>query len=445
MIRPRTRCVDVTRLLAPVLCLVCALPALAQDQLCQVHVATQPEGAAVILDGNTRGVTPMTLTAVTPGTHLVAIQKDGYYEERRTLRLDPQQRTAIDLKMEEILGLVLIKAEPEGTTVFVNDAERGQAPLLITDLPMGEYRLRFEAPTYITKEIDLRIPDRTPIKIDTALMPNTATIELSSEPTGARVLLNGLHKGFTPLTLDGIPAGEATLKISTEGYEAYAQTITMEAGQLETLNAVLSPLPATLAVSSIPPGARIYVNDDLRGETPVRIAPLNPGTYELRAELEGYETMERQITVGKAEEAIEEFKLWSNSGLLEVITEPAGVRVFVEGTERGVTATSTGETDRVSSPLTVRLPEGTHTLQLSKQGYYGKSREIRIEIDATATIHETLQRRFIPNYEVVTDEGSVKGFLLDVLPNGDVRLEVRPGIRRTIKKKDILDSGPLRD
>ena len=431
----------------PLLALLMTLAqgATAQDTLCQVHVATQPKGVVVILDSKTRGVTPLTLTAVTPGTHLLVLNKDGHYETRRTLSLEPQERTAIDLKMEAILGLVLIKAHPEGATILVNDAERGKSPLLITDLPLGNYRVRIEAPTFVSKEIELSIKDRIPIKIDTVLMANTATIEMTSEPSGARVLLNGLDKGLTPLTVDGIPAGEATLTINVAGHKPYSQKIIMEPGQVEVLNAVLTPLPATLESISIPPGARIYVNDKFRGKAPLLLDSLQPGTYRVRAEMVGFETMSRQLELHHAQNAIEEFRLWSNSGLLEVITEPAGVRIFIEGKERGFTVAATSETDRVSMPLTVRLPEGKHALQFSKQGYYGKTRTIEVTIDQTAIVHEIMQRRFIPNYEVVTDNGDIKGFFIEKMPNGDIRLEVRPGIRRTIPYGEIISAGPLRN
>jgi hypothetical protein len=419
--------------------------AAAQDQLCQVHIATQPVGATVRLDGSTRGITPLTITAITPGTHLFVLKKDGYHEERRTLKLSPEERAAIDLKMDVIVGLVLVKAQPEGATILINGAERGKSPLLVTDLPMGQYRVRIEAPNHIAKEVELNIKDRLPIKIDTVLLANTATVQMNSDPTGARVLLNGLDKGVTPLMIEDIPTGEVTLSISMDGFETYTQKVSLESGQFEAMKAVLTPLPATLSVSSIPSGARIYLDGKLRGNAPLWIAPMAPGSYKVRAELTGFENLTKNIQVEQAQNAIEEFRLWSNSGLLEVVTEPAGVRVFIEGQQHGVTDAATNETDRVSQPLTVRLAEGQHVVQFTKQGFFESSRRVRVAIDQTTSVHETLDRRFIPNFEVITASGSIKGYLIEKLPNGDIRLEVSAGVRRTVPRREIKSAGPLRD
>ena len=56
-----------------------------------------------------------------------------------------------------------------------------------------------------------------------------------------------------------------------------------------------------------------------------------------------------------------------------------------------------------------------------------------------------LDRRFIPNCEVRTTEGTVTGVLLDVAPDGAVKLETKPGIFKTFRKSEIKSRRPLRD
>ena len=53
----------------------------------------------------------------------------------------------------------------------------------------------------------------------------------------------------------------------------------------------------TLAVNSDIPGAAVYVDDTIRGSTPVLAIPLAPGTHKLRLEREGYRRLVMPVTI----------------------------------------------------------------------------------------------------------------------------------------------------
>jgi serine/threonine protein kinase len=54
-----------------------------------------------------------------------------------------------------------------------------------------------------------------------------------------------------------------------------------------------------LVLESSPPGARVYLNDQLRGTTPLALSNLGAGTYTMRLDLQGYNTKVEIIDVGK--------------------------------------------------------------------------------------------------------------------------------------------------
>lgn len=411
----------------------------------ELHVSSDPSGAACVYDGTARGVTPLTLSDVPPGQALLKLTKPGYHELRTTVIMAPGARTSLDLRLEPERGLVLVQSDPAGAEVALDGAAHGKTPLLIPDLAYGTHRLRLDAPGYIAKETELKVQQREPIKSMTTLVPSTATFEVTSDPPGASVALDGASGGLTPVTLERVASGEHRLRVQLDGHAPFEQSFSAEPGQRATIDARLEPLPARLSVVSVPPGARLYVDNQRRGDTPVTLEGLKPGAYRLRAELPGFATVGRTVTLELAGDAVEEIRLESNSGPIELVTEPTGVNAFIDGQAKGTTVSGTNETDRVSMPLVIRYVEtGPHTLQLTKPGYFDQEQKIEIRKDETLPLHLVLKRRFIPDYEVITDAGVDRGLLVDIDAKGTVRLEVRPGVVKSIAAKDIKVGRPLK-
>ncbi|MDA0578049.1 MAG: PEGA domain-containing protein [Verrucomicrobia bacterium] len=409
-----------------------------------LHVSSEPPGAAVEIDGSPRGITPMHVPGIAEGEHLVILTKLGFDEHRKSVRVNAGTRQALDVKLEPARGLVLLDTVPTGARITIDGADRGTTPLLLSDLNFGRHRVQAEAPDYLAKELDLNIENRNPVKRVIQLQSSLAAVDLRSSPPGATVVLDGGTRGITPLLLDRLPAGSHTLRISLSGHRTHEQEVTVASGQTDVLAVTLAPVPARVHVTSIPEGARIYLDNALRGRTPVTIDNLAPGPYRLRAELPGFATVGRTITLALATDATEEFRLDSNSGALELVTAPSGVSVIVDGQKMAVTAVGSNDTDRVSDPVTIRpLVQGKHTLQLVRKGYFSIEKTIEINRDETLTLHEKLNRRFIPDYEVVTATGVDQGVLEEIDVYGNVRLEVNPGVIKTIRAHDIKAGRPL--
>lgn len=413
----------------------------------EFHITTQPAGAALTVDGVKRGVAPVTLSGLPAGDHLVVAALAGHEDARKTVILIAENpRTEVDLRLEPIAGLVLIHTEPAGAEVKVDGADRGRTPLFLSDILLGKHRVQLALQGHQPKEIDLTIRDRTPQKIAVSMTSDSAKIILDSTPTGAAVTLNGIDKGKTPCALDRIPAGDSKLEVALQGFETYTQTLKLAAGQEEKLTALLKPVPATLMVVSIPDKARIYVNDQFRGAAPLTLKDVAPGSLRVRAELRGYEADARTIELKQAQQLTEEFRLTKNGGALEIVTEPAGVKVFIDGEEVGTTIAKVSEADTVSEPLQIDLlTAGPHEVQLTRKGYFNKALDIVIEKDKTEALHEILNRRFIPDYEVGTPSEIVRGVLIEKDPLGNIKMEVKPGVFKTIPAKDVRTCVPLKE
>ncbi len=415
----------------------------------QIRVGTQPEGARIVCNGVTYEGSPVTISRLPVGAYLISAVKDGYAESRRTVSLlENGQKVAVEIKLEPQTALALVHSEPEGADVTVDGAYRGRTPFFLTDLPFGEHRFSFSLAGHLPREIAAAFKDRVPQKILAELSINAGRVVVRSQPEGATVRLNGVDRGVTPCEIPDAPSGDHTIEVAKEGFEPHVEKFAVRAQETREVSAVLKALPTVLNVVSIPSGARIYVDNQYRGDAPLKLTDLPPGPHRLRAELRGFDLSTREVQVTAQSDVVEEFRMQKNSGKIVLVTEPAGVKVFLNGEESGVTVES-AENPLVSAPLELdTLPPGNYRVQLHRTGYLHAPRSVTIAANQIVDLHEKLLRRFIPDTRIRVrgESGEImrEGMLLRKFPNGDVELQLETGTIMKILAAEILSQEPLR-
>ena len=418
-----------------------ALSAFAADEVRpRVNITSQPSGATVIVDGMDRGTTPVTLFDLAPGRHHLKYRLAGYVERDRffNTRENPEPYIEKNEVLEEEKGLLLLKTEPEGCDIQIDGVSVGRTPRLVTHLAAnGTYSVRFRKTGYQDQIISVRFEGRKPLVREERMVLASGTIDVSSEPSGAEVTVNGIVKGVTPIRVTEVPRGRATVKFRLAGFAEEVRELAINAGDVQTLPIVLKGLPGTLQLSSVPDGARFYVNNEAKGKGPLSLTGLNPGEYVVRAELEGYGTMTKTITLENGQSSSEEFQMSNVMGRIEVRSNPVGAQVFLDGKLCGMTTSK--DPDAVYSDIfpIENVLEGEHTLVLKKEGYADLTRHPNVRNSKTSKQHRaTLSRIFTPDVEIVTARGSYEGVL--IRRSGEtVTIEVRPGIMRDFSQEEI--------
>ena len=182
-------------------------------------------------------------------------------------------------------------------------------------------------------------------------LPRAASLELRSEPAGARVVVDGVqHSEVTPFVLGRLGAGPHTVALALEGYVGVTRAVDLAAGEVRTLDIALaptapvvtrappvvvtpvgsspapspslqpsmqpppSPSPATsvgprpqriapqgrgigtLTVNSIP-YSEVYLGKKHLGQTPIAELELAPGTYTLRLVHPGLKARSSKVVI----------------------------------------------------------------------------------------------------------------------------------------------------
>jgi hypothetical protein len=411
----------------------------------RLELLSEPPQATVAIDRKVRGETPLTVADLPPGEHLVVVQKRGFAAAYQTVTVAAQDRRTVECKLEPLTGFVLVRSTPTNADVTADGVDLGRTPLLVATLPLGEHRLRIATPGFQPKEVAVHIEDRTPVQVSVDLVSDSATLTVECDVPGATVRVNGMDRGAAPCTTERIPEGEVALEVQAEGYAPFRQQLKLSAGQVQTVKAPLAPLPAALRVVSLPDKARVYLNNEFRGTAPLDLGGLAAGSYRVRVELEGFDPEARTVELARGASKTEEFRLVSNTGRLDVTTEPDGVTVMVDGRKAGETHARPDASLPVSEPLVLDgVAAGEHEVRFLRKGFFEKAQKVRIEQGKALPLHVTLTRRFIPDYQVVTDRGVYRG-VLESVTEEFIRLETAPGVMTAIPMKDVKTRQALRE
>ena len=139
------------------------------------------------------------------------------------------------------LGSISTSSNPSGANVYLDGAYKGTTPYTITSVSAGSHTIKLAKYEYeeVTKNVNV-IGGGTAHVLET-LVPLTGSISVSSNPPGARVYLDGVYKGTTPLTIEDIFIARHLLKLVKDGYKDQTESITITGNNRETVSMSLEP------------------------------------------------------------------------------------------------------------------------------------------------------------------------------------------------------------
>lgn len=168
------------------------------------------------------------------------------------------------------------------------------------------------------------------------------TIVVTSVPPGAAVLVDGHDtKQITPATLLGLPIDHPiSLRVRLEGYVAVPAeaTITIPDHERKTNAYFILKRGRVFRIETTPEGASVEVNGSLvSGVTPATLPAVPFGeSATVSINLGGYLPY-RTVLRSIAETATVTAVVLELGKEVDIVSEPPGARVFVDGVERGLT------------------------------------------------------------------------------------------------------------
>ena len=191
----------------------------------------------------------------------------------------------------------------------------------------------------------------------------------SANISQARIRIDGVDIGQTPLVNVEVEPGEHQLSISKDRYLNFGETIIIEGRTLEqSFTANLEPAWATVSLTTTPSGADVLVDGELIGSTPIN-AEIIQGQRDLVLKLAGHKAWQEEFDVLAGEDfSVPLVELTPADGLLFIQSNPTAASVTIGGDFKGLT------------PLEVALAPGqNHELIFFKNGYNSNSLSIQTQ------------------------------------------------------------------
>ena len=251
---------------------------------------------------------------------------------------------------------------------------------------IGSYLLQAEKEGYqaLAKEIEIT---RAGSSYSFNMEKLPGLIDLTSEPPGATVIIDGAIVGSTPLYRQEIGTGARTVRFEHERYLPEERIVEIEGfGKPSSLAVVLAPAWAIYTIETAPAGATVAVDGIEKGITPLELELL-AGRRELAFTRAEHMPLAVELVIEAGQDRKPPaYRLELAPAILKIRSEPAGATVTTGGIYQGRT------------PLEISLPAKTaHEIRFSAAGYKGASRKLTLGPGEQQDLEVSLE----PDYGVV--------------------------------------------
>ncbi|MBI5511040.1 MAG: PEGA domain-containing protein [Deltaproteobacteria bacterium] len=174
--------------------------------------------------------------------------------------------------------------------------------LSLVDIKRAEVRKRFQGTAGSEAVLAATVSRGVGVLFErTQDLTGTGTLFIKTDPDGGSVRVDGKAVGTAPVTLDELAAGDHL--ITAERGELKGELALRLAPQaLERVTIALEGAPPVkLKVLSTPPEARVFVDGEEVGTTPLLVSEVRPGKRQVRLKLDEYRTHETTVDLSYAE------------------------------------------------------------------------------------------------------------------------------------------------
>jgi thermitase len=396
-----------------------------------------PIGGAQVSDGIRTVLTDAagkyTISNVPPESYQVVASKEGYQTSSSTASVLQGTTAVANFSLSQIIV-------PGSITGSVTDAKDG-SPIVgatvsdsirtattdatgkytIDNVPPGTYQVVASKEGYQTSSLTVSVLQGAiavaNFSLSQIILPGSITGSVTNAKDGSPIVGAAVTDGTRTATTDAsgkyniadVPLGSYQVVASKEGYQSSSWTVSVLSGATAVANFSMSQsiLPGSItgSVTDAKGGSPIVgvaVNDGTRTATTdatgkYTIANVPPGTYQVTASKEGYETSSSTVSVLQGTTAVANFSLSQvivPGSITGSVTDAKDGSPIVGATMSD--GTRTALTDALGSYTIDNVLTGSYQVVTSKEGYESSSLTVNVLSGATAVANFSLSQIILP-------------------------------------------------
>ncbi len=276
-------------------------------------------------------------------------------------------------------GSLSVSSNPSGASIWIDDVNVGQTPNVITNITSGIHSLKLSKDWYFDNSDTFTICANQTTTISKVLSPE-GSLTVSSKPIGAEIWIDGSDTGLvTRAEVLQLTPGTHNLTLVRSGYANYTATFKINAGMTTPFIALMDETGGSIAITSSPSGASIFVDQaDTGYQTPKTISGLTPGTHTVILKKDLYKDWAGSVMVAALNTTPVDTTMIAggSNGSIFVSSTPSGGKITLDGLTTGYS----------TAKKIIGIPAGQHTVTINMSGYQDWSSTVTVRAGVTTTV-----------------------------------------------------------
>ena len=295
-----------------------------------VFISSAPEdGAKVMIDGKLLNqVTPCKSLALPSGEHVVQVMKEFHQPMTQKILIDDDRTTNAVFVLQPNFATVSVKSI-ENAAIIINGQPKGSG-VWSGRLNAGIYTIEAHLDNYKTSKVEVDLLEGENKDFDLKLLPITSSIEVNSNPIGAKVVVDGKDYGQTPTKINDLLIGDYTVQLVKDGFVTTNYKVSVQEGKISTVNSQLE-LGRTVKIIANPSTCNVLIDGVELGSAPYS-GTLSFGSHTISA-VQNNRKIEKQINI-LSEGGVTTFELNLSPASKQLSADKTSVKVdlaFVKG------------------------------------------------------------------------------------------------------------------
>ena len=324
-----------------------------------INLRTNPSNAAIYINkNNVSNKGELKNYKVNSGNYFIEAKLKNYKDFQKNIILKEQENYTETIQLEPQVGSISIETDPIECEIYLNGIKQNRlTPVVLRNIQVGSYQLELKKEGFTSIKKLIEIKEGETNKVIEKLIAGI-TIPIITEPSNASIEIDGIYLGISPISYKFTMGKNYNIKITKENYKPINETIfiTENVYKLPVYN--LEKLEKILPIITEPSNARIYIDNNYIGISPISYKFTIGKTYNLKITKENYKPINETIFITENTNKLPVYNLEKLEKNLPIITEPSNARIYIDDNYIGI------------SPISYKFTIGkNYNIKITKENY----------------------------------------------------------------------------
>ena len=182
--------------------------------------------AEIFIDGKSKGKRTWT-GPLKAGKYVIECKQEKHKKTSISINVKPDKSETFEVPAPiAITGSLYVRSNPSGASIHIDGEYKGNTPLLIHDVLIGEHDVTLKMRNHKTEQYAVNVKEGLTENID-GVLSDYAQMTIDSNPSDATLYINNENVGNTPYS-NNMPSGDYDVEIRHKKYQTFKERIHLD-------------------------------------------------------------------------------------------------------------------------------------------------------------------------------------------------------------------------